>query len=167
MPHNLSTTSIQLSQVGRTTTGMHAPKRLSTCWTESCSATYGIGPEEATTIWDTGKLCPFISKPLAKDGGFSLAGSGMGCIFICVHSAMSKYEGTGSFVVSPIRLTQFGLNIWLKEGAGKQYFEYYYRVVAIPPFRSLSRMSRKVQVRFLGDKGGVTRLSYPTQYTTD
>ncbi len=32
-----------------------------------------------------------------------------------------------------------------------------------PPLESLSRMSRKVQVRFLGDKGGVTRLSYPTK----
>ena len=32
----------------------------------------------------------------------------------------------------------------------------------LPPLESLSRMSRKVQVRFLGDKGGVTRLSYPT-----
>ncbi len=31
------------------------------------------------------------------------------------------------------------------------------------PFESLSRMSRKVQVRFLGDKGGVIRLSYPTR----
>ena len=27
-------------------------------------------------------------------------------------------------------------------------------------------MSRKVQVRFLGDRGGVTRLGYPTRPTT-
>jgi len=27
-------------------------------------------------------------------------------------------------------------------------------------------MSRKVQVRFLGDKGGATRLCYPTKTTT-
>ncbi len=44
----------------------------------------------------------------------------------------------------------------------KPYFEYYCRVVAILPSRSLSRVSRKVQARFLGDEGGVTRLSYPT-----
>ena len=31
------------------------------------------------------------------------------------------------------------------------------------PSESLSRMNRKVQVRFLGDKGGVIRLSYPTK----
>jgi len=30
-------------------------------------------------------------------------------------------------------------------------------------FESLSRMNRKVHVRFLGDKGGVTRLRYPTK----
>jgi hypothetical protein len=34
-----------------------------------------------------------------------------------------------------------------------------------PPSESLSRMSRKVQVRFLGDKGGVIRLRYPTKPT--
>jgi len=43
------------------------------------------------------------------------------------------------------------------------YFEYFYRVVITLPFRSLSRLSRKVQVRFIGDKGGVTRLRYPTK----
>ena len=45
----------------------------------------------------------------------------------------------------------------------KPYFEYYCRVVAILPSGSLSRVSRKVQARFLGDEGGVTRLSYPTR----
>ena len=32
-----------------------------------------------------------------------------------------------------------------------------------PPLESLSRMSRKVHVRFLGDKGGAIRLRYPTK----
>jgi hypothetical protein len=61
-------------------------------------------------------------------------------------------------------MTPNGSSIWLKEKARprNQYFEYYCRVVTLLPFRSLSRMSRKVQVRFLGDRGGVTRLGYPT-----
>ena len=32
-----------------------------------------------------------------------------------------------------------------------------------PTFESLSRMMGNYQVRFLGDKGGVTRLRYPTK----
>ena len=35
------------------------------------------------------------------------------------------------------------------------------------PFESLSRMMGNYQVRFLGDKGGATRLSYPTKTRTD
>jgi len=31
-----------------------------------------------------------------------------------------------------------------------------------PPFEDLSRMMGNYQVRFLGDKGGVIRLRYPT-----
>jgi len=34
-----------------------------------------------------------------------------------------------------------------------------------PPSESLSRMMGNYQVRFLGDKGGVIRLSYPTKKT--
>ena len=32
-----------------------------------------------------------------------------------------------------------------------------------PPYESLSRMMGNYHVRFLGDKGGVIRLSYPTK----
>jgi hypothetical protein len=35
-----------------------------------------------------------------------------------------------------------------------------------PPFEDLSRMMGNYQVRFLGDKGGVIRLRYPTKTET-
>ena len=59
------------------------------------------------------------------------------------------------------------MDISSKENFADMYTEYSY--IAgwfIPPLESLSRMSRKVQVRFLGDKGGVTRLRYPTETDT-
>jgi hypothetical protein len=32
-----------------------------------------------------------------------------------------------------------------------------------PAYENLSRMRRKLQVRFLGDKGGAIRLRFPTE----
>jgi hypothetical protein len=37
----------------------------------------------------------------------------------------------------------------------------------IPPLENLSRMMGNYQVRFLGDKGGEIRLSYPTENPTN
>ncbi|PRY93816.1 hypothetical protein BY457_1216 [Marinilabilia salmonicolor] len=51
-----------------------------------------------------------------------------------------------------------------KEKVAQGFSLNFYYIVGwfIPPLESLSRMMGNYQVRFLGDKGGVTRLSYPT-----
>jgi len=96
---------------GLTTTGMYALKRHSTCWTESCSVISGIGPEGATTIWVTGKLCHFISKPLENVIGSSLAPSLRRLPVIFALSDTLKSEGTDSYEGKQIRLILSGLNI--------------------------------------------------------
>jgi hypothetical protein len=66
-------------------------------------------------------------------------------------------------MAQPTLLIRFGIIIFSNENSADVFYNFLYIAGWFNlPSESLSRMNRKVQVRFLGDKGGVIRLSYPT-----
>jgi hypothetical protein len=68
---------------------------------------------------------------------------------VCCTEALAQTTGMGS----EIRKNEMAIR-------KNPSFEYYCRVLAILPSRSLSRVSLKALAWFLGDEGGVNRLSY-------